>query len=60
MSDVYDVVTEDRFYPSTVVGVEFVLEEAVMKGLAVCLNFDWWSEDVWFEFIDAVFECCKL
>jgi hypothetical protein len=37
MSNVYNVVTENRFHPLTVVGVEFVLEETVTKGLAVHL-----------------------
>ena len=41
VSNVDDVVAENRLHPSAVVGVEFVFEETIMKGLAVSFNFDW-------------------
>ena len=41
VSNVHNVVAENGLHPSTVVGVEFVLEEAVAEGLTVRLDFDW-------------------
>ena len=41
VSNVDDVVAENRLHPSAVVGVEFVFEETIVKGLAVSFDFDW-------------------
>ena len=60
MSDVDDVVTEDGFHPSTVVGAHLVFEETISKGLAVSFNLYRGTEDIGFELIEEEFECSKL